>query len=873
MAINKNFVVSNGLEVDGVLIYADSETNRVGINTGTPEFDLDINGDLSFSGALSVGGTTGIPGQWLESTGDSVQWKTIPTLRVVERYTATEGQSIFPDTGFFPFESAEFIDVFVDGVKLAQDEYNTLVGNNRIELLAPAIAGETIELVAYNASAVSAGYTGIQGLTVAEEGVIVGLSDGVKLINFVGAYITAIGSGAGVTVFLDDRLAQDTNFWISNVSGLSTTTNVGIKNTSPARTLDVTGDARITSGLEAGSVFSSGVSTFSDVVIGGATTELVVTGDARITGILTIGTSSITLDGIKNEIKIGTALTLNQSGNAYVSGILTAQAFDGDGTNVSNVDSVTLAGLSSDSFIRSDANDSFSGTLSGTGSINISGVATASRVSATTGTITTFNSTTSNITTGNIVTGIVTTLSGTSFNYTGVSTATTLFSTTSNSSRANIVTGIVTNLSGTNASYSGIGTVGSLNIGATQVISSGRQLQNIASLDATTTATIESAIANAPNTITDLNVTGISTLGVTSVTNLTAQSINSSGITTTNSLNIGATQVISSGRQLQNIASLDATTTATIESAIANAPNTITDLNVTGVSTFAGITTVTGETLFSKQLNVSGIATASSFDGNITTTQITVVPENNLLINVEGMGQPYTYTFGSGGIANFPGNIEIGSGGYSFFEDGGVDSAIQANPVHNFKIHVGGYNNKVWAFSTDGSLSVPGDIIVNFGSVGIGTTNPQTKLDVSGTFSSTELRTKSVAEKTTLVDGNTISLVFNTGSGNIAICTNPTGDITLNVTNIPTDSSFNNHSISFSVIVQQTGTARTCTAVNLNGVSETIRWSGGSLENAISGISTTNGYNIFTFTGINTVGSASTTANYTILGSVSGGFN
>ena len=137
----------------------------------------------------------------------------------------------------------------------------------------------------------------------------------------------------------------------------------------------------------------------------------------------------------------------------------------------------------------------------------------------------------------------------------------------------------------------------------------------------------------------------------------------------------------------------------------------------------------------------------------------------------------------------------------------------------------------------------------------------------------TQLRTRSVAEKTSIINGNTISLVFNTGGGNVAICTNPTGDITLNVTGIPTDTSFDNHSISFSAIVQQTGTARTCTAVNLNGVSRTIKWAGGSLANAISGITTTSGYDIFTFTGINTVGSASTAANYVVLGSVNGGFN
>jgi len=137
----------------------------------------------------------------------------------------------------------------------------------------------------------------------------------------------------------------------------------------------------------------------------------------------------------------------------------------------------------------------------------------------------------------------------------------------------------------------------------------------------------------------------------------------------------------------------------------------------------------------------------------------------------------------------------------------------------------------------------------------------------------TQLRTRSVAEKTTLINGNTVGLAFSTGGGNVAICTNPSADITLNVTDIPTDSSFDNHSISFSVVVTQTGTARSCTAVNLNGVSRTIRWAGSSLANAVSGISTNNGFDIFTFTGINTVGSASTTANYVILGSVNGGFN
>jgi hypothetical protein len=153
-----------------------------------------------------------------------------------------------------------------------------------------------------------------------------------------------------------------------------------------------------------------------------------------------------------------------------------------------------------------------------------------------------------------------------------------------------------------------------------------------------------------------------------------------------------------------------------------------------------------------------------------------------------------------------------------------------------------------------------------------GTPNLNVGIATINTLYPVQLRAQSVAEKTTLVAGNTVGLAFTSGGGNVAICTNPTGDITLNVTDVPTGAAFDNHSITFSVIIAQTGTARSCTAVNLNGVSRTIHWTNGSLANAISGVSTNRGFDIYNFTGINTVGSASTTANYVILGSVNGGF-
>lgn len=118
-------------------------------------------------------------------------------------------------------------------------------------------------------------------------------------------------------------------------------------------------------------------------------------------------------------------------------------------------------------------------------------------------------------------------IAATDISISGVGTIVTLQSTT----------GTVTNLNGTNLNYSGIATANSINIGATQVISSARQLQNIVSLDATTTSTIEAAIANAPNTFTDLRVTGFSTLNAVSATNANVTGITTLGITTVTQLN------------------------------------------------------------------------------------------------------------------------------------------------------------------------------------------------------------------------------------------------------------------------------------------------------------------------------------------------
>lgn len=128
----------------------------------------------------------------------------------------------------------------------------------------------------------------------------------------------------------------------------------------------------------------------------------------------------------------------------------------------------------------------------------------------------------------------------------------------------------------------------------------------------------------------NLDLTGSGIVGLAGIAGTTG---NFSGIVTASAYYVDATQVISNGRQLQNIASLDATTTATIESAIANAPNTFTSLEVTGISTFAGITTVTGPTLFAKQVNVSGVTTSALLNVGVGGTIITTANTTRVGVN------------------------------------------------------------------------------------------------------------------------------------------------------------------------------------------------------------------------------------------------
>ena len=837
---------NSGLNVTGSanLGFISATSSTIGISTVT-------NFIVSNTGTITVGGTTGTSGQYLRSTGIGVTWESFPIFRRSLSTIATTGQ-----TGFSTTYNVGFLDVFVNGTRLTESEYTATNGSDII-FNTPCFGGEIVDIFAYS---------------------IISTSSGVGAVGVAG--------GGGTS-----------SQWVSTVAGIHTTSNVGVGTNNPTSRLHVSG-------------------------VG--STALFVDGNARITGILSIGTSSITLDGTADTLRIGSAVTISSTtltvenlvvtnsttgvvasgtgvtirdggsdlGTAsiinfgdnltvdFASGIATVNATGGNGGTSSQWVS-TVAGIHTTSNVGVGTNNPTS-RLHVEGNTNINGIVTASQFVRSGGTSGQFLKAD-----GSVDSNTYLTTTGSAINLTNLTDV--AVGTYGNSTTIPSIT------INANGRITGIGTT------SITLSGSGANLTNLTGASA---GTYGSSTA-VPVIVIDANgrITGITTTAIvgggggTSVTiSDTAPVSPSPGNLWYNSLvgrgfifyNDGSSsQWVDFGPSVGGFSTEPATLGSLSVSIASSGTSTLSYNNMTGVFTFtppnlSGYATTESIVGFITSGALSGYLTTTGSAANLTSLtgassgtygSSTAVPVVTVDANgrITGIGTSSISVAGAGGetLDTTLGLGNTSSRGMSvgivtatqFVRSGGTSSQfLKADGSVDSSTYLTSYTET----DTLNSVTTRGNTTTNGISVGILT---------STITIPTELRSRSVAERTTLVNGNTVGLAFSTGGGNVAICTNPTGDITLNVTNIPTDSSFDNHSISFSVIVNQTGTARTCTAVTLNGLSRTIRWSGGSLANALSGVSTSTGFDIFTFTGINTVGSASTTSNYTVLGSVNGGFN
>jgi len=184
--------------------------------------------------------------------------------------------------------------------------------------------------------------------------------------------------------------------------------------------------------------------------------------------------------------------------------------------------------------------------------------------------------------------------------------------------------------------------------------------------------------------------------------------------------------------------------------------NTLGGLSVSGISTFAGITTVTGTTLFSKQLNVSGVATV----GILTATQATIgvltstsSKSGSIQLGVTATNQVDT-TSGNlvldsaGGLVDINDNIDV-SGTSTLSGEVTVDTGIVPDTSTGAYL---GQNTRQFSEAWIGDLKI---------AVGVGNSN---KIETI----SQELVLDSVVNKVT-VDANLSVAGVSTLTGNLTL--------------------------------------------------------------------------------------------------------
>ena len=154
---SKNFVVKHGLEVNNNLIFADRDTNKVGIATTTVNYTLHVNGgigattavitgittvnNLVIQGSVKANSSTGSAGNYLVSTGVGITWI---SPRVSNVFTATAGQTTFSVN-----YTVGLVDVYINGIRLIPSEF--IATNGTSVILNDACFGdETVELVVYS---------------------------------------------------------------------------------------------------------------------------------------------------------------------------------------------------------------------------------------------------------------------------------------------------------------------------------------------------------------------------------------------------------------------------------------------------------------------------------------------------------------------------------------------------------------------------------------------------------------------------------------------------------------------------------------------------------------------------------------------------
>ena len=225
MAVNKNFVVKNGLEVATDVILANATTKNVGIGSTTPEFTLDVRGgigvtDISISGFATVArdlqvGTSGSVFYVSNSTNNVGVGTSVPnaayTLDV--RSSVSTGQTALYVYGDMRVTG----DLNLDDITLDDASIQNLTVTDTLEVTGLSTFSSNVDI---NADLDVSGITTTNNLRVSGFSTFVGFS---TFQNNV--FVAGISSvGAAITMYPSSGIVSATSFYGdgSNLSGIAT---------------------------------------------------------------------------------------------------------------------------------------------------------------------------------------------------------------------------------------------------------------------------------------------------------------------------------------------------------------------------------------------------------------------------------------------------------------------------------------------------------------------------------------------------------------------------------------------------------------------------------------------------------------------------
>ena len=275
MAVNKNFVVKNGLEVDTNTLFVDSANNRVAIGTTVPTASLDVRGKILSDSQVEsfVGKFVGIV------TAGAVGVTTMTTLDAVVTGFSTLGlanaTSLNVTTGFSTVQSLTADDITVSIGATVSKDLNvggaTTVGG-ALTVTGNAYFNGNVDIngdLTYDE--VNARNLNISGIaTVGFATVGNAFVTGVTTAGFATAG-NAFVSGMTTTSLLNVGFGAT----MVKVQG-TPATRVGINSIGPAFTLDVDGDSNVTGTARQGG--TSIVTLASAAAVGDATALAIALG-------------------------------------------------------------------------------------------------------------------------------------------------------------------------------------------------------------------------------------------------------------------------------------------------------------------------------------------------------------------------------------------------------------------------------------------------------------------------------------------------------------------------------------------------------------------------------------------------------------------